>query len=143
MMTEVLVRKRLGGIEPASEEAFKVLGRIGTGAEFWIDIRDPRRRSTEQHNFWFAMVTQMFENQSYFKQFDHFRHAMLVKMGYRHEYQLKDGTPFYEPKSLKFGKMPQEEFTALVDDTLNFAEDMGFNRDDLLQYTRERAGVAA
>ena len=142
-MVEVLVEKTFGGCQPASEEAMKVLSRIGVGAKFVVDVKDPRRRSTEQHNFWFAMVNTMFESQQYIADFNHFRRALLVKIGYRHEYHFLDGTTYYEPESLKFGNMSQERFTGLVDDTLTFAESMGFDREELLKHTREYTGQAA
>lgn len=140
---QIQVERTIAGLKAESEEAYKVLGRIAVGAILTIDVKDPRRRSTDQHNFWFAMVNTLYESQEHYKDFNHFRHALLVAMKYRHEYKLKSGEIYYEPKSLAFGKMSQQEFSQLVDDTLDFAEDLGFSRDELLKFTRERAGMVA
>ena len=139
-MTQVLLRKEMGGARPASDDAYRVLGAIKEGTVFVADIRDPSRRSGAQHRFWFSMVNLMFESQDYYKTLDHYRHGLLIRMGYCDTYKHKDGTSVPIAHSLAFGKMPQDEFNGLVEDTLNIAEHMGFNRDDLLRYTRERAG---
>lgn len=139
-MTECSFRKEFGSLKPDDETAHKVISHIGTGHVVIADIKDPRRRSTKQHRFWFVMATLLYESQEYFKDFDDYRAALLIKMGYRKEYQMKDGTPVLIAKSLKFGNMEQTEFTALVDATLDFAESIGFDRDELLKYTQERAG---
>jgi hypothetical protein len=139
-MTEVMMERTIGGCKAASEDAHRLLAHIPIGQEFVADVRDNRRRSTDQHRFWFSMVNALYESQEHYKSLDTFRRAMLVAMGYCQEYKLKDGRIYYEPESLKFGKMPQERFSQLVNDTLDFAEGLGFNRDELLMFTRERAG---
>ena len=53
-MVEVLMRKDFGGLQPDSETAYKVLGKIGTGAVVTVDVKDPRRRSVKQHSLFFA-----------------------------------------------------------------------------------------
>ncbi|KKL96331.1 hypothetical protein LCGC14_1845520 [marine sediment metagenome] len=146
-MTEVLLKKELGGLRPASDDAYRVLGNLKNGVELVCDVRDPSRRSNAQHAFWFALANTLFESQDYYKTFDHFRACLLIHMGYCEIYQMKGRRGEQEnavikvpiAKSLKFGKMPQDEFNSLVEDTLAFAEAMGFDRDSLLAMTRERA----
>ena len=139
-MTEVLVERNQFGFKADSEEAYKVFGGIAVGTRLVIDVKDPRRRSTAQHRFWFVMANELFANQETYKTFDSFRKALLVIMGWRHEYHLPDGTLYLEPNSLKFGSMEQQTFTQLVDNTLDFAESIGFDRGELLRFTRDRAG---
>ena len=140
-MTDVLLERTIGGCKPASEDAHRMFKHIPVGQEFVADVRDNRRRSTDQHRFWFAMVNTLYESQEYFKSLDTFRKALLVKMGYRHEYQFKDGTVYFEPESLKFGNMKPGRFAQLVEDTLDFAESIGFDKNELLKFTRDRAGM--
>lgn len=138
-MTEVLLKKELGGLRPASDDAYRVLGNIKNGVELVCDVRDPSRRSNAQHSFWFALANTLFESQDYYKTMDHFRACLLIHMGYCEIYQMKGGREVPVAKSLKFGKMPQDEFNSLVEDTLAFAEAMGHDREALLAMTRERA----
>ncbi len=138
-MTEILLRKELGGLRPASDDAYRVLGNIKTGAEMVVNVPDPSRRSNAQHSFWFALVNTMFESQDQFKTMDHFRKRMLIALGYCEVYKSKDGPDVVIANSVSFGRMSQDKFNGLVEDTLNVAEAMGFNRDSLLAMTRERA----
>ena len=59
-MTKALYEKKFGALYPADETAFAVLGKIKTGTHLAIDVKDPSRRSTQQHNFWFGMLSSMF-----------------------------------------------------------------------------------
>jgi len=138
-MTECLFKKEFGGLRPASDDAYRVLSNIKAGTTVMADVKDPRRRSNQQHAFWFALATLLFESQEYYKTFDDFRRVLLIAMGYCEVYRLKDGREIPIAKSLRFGKMPQDEFNSLVDSTLSFAEALGFERDTLLAATRERA----
>ena len=142
-MTETLLKRTQFGLQADSEDAYKLLGNIPVGTMVVADIRDQRRRSTDQHRFWFSMVNTLYESQEYYKKFDTFRHSLLVVMGYCDEHKLKGGRIYYEPHSLAFGSMEQSTFTNLVNDTLDFAENLGFNRAELLKFTRDRAGMAA
>lgn len=138
-MTEVLLRKELGGLRPASDDAYRVLGNLKNGVELVCDVRDPSRRSNAQHAFWFHLVNTMFEGQEQFKTLDHFRKRMLIALGYCDTYKSKDGPDVPIANTVSFGGMSQDKFNGLVEDTLNVAESMGFDRDALLAMTRERA----
>ena len=138
-MTEGLYKKELGGLRPASDDAYRVMEKIHNGATVVADVMDTSRRSGQQHRFWFALANTLYESQEYYRTFDHFRACLLIHMGYCEIYQMKGGREVPIAKSLRFGKMPQDEFNSLVEDTLTFAETMGFDRDTLLAATRERA----
>ncbi len=136
-MTEVLLKKELGGLRPASDDAYRVLGNIPSGTKLVVDVRDPSRRSNAQHNFWFALATELYESQEQFKTFDHFRSRLLIHLGYCEIYKSKDGPDVPIANSLKFGKMSADKFNSLVEDTLAFAEAIGFEREALLSATQE------
>ncbi len=138
-MTEILLEKKLGGLYPASDDAYRVVGKVRTGSTVVADVRDTSQRSGQQHRFWFTLATTLYESQEYYRTFDHFRAYLLIHMGYCEIYQMKDGREVPIAKSLRFGKMPPDEFDSLVEDTLAIAESMGFDRDTLLAATRERA----
>ncbi len=138
-MTEILLEKKLGGLYPASDDAYRVVGKVRNGANVVADVKDTTQRSGQQHRFWFALANTLYESQEYYKTFDHFRACLLIHMGYCEIYKMKGGREVPIAKSLRFGKMPPDEFNSLVEDTLTFAESMGFDRDTLLAATRERA----
>ena len=139
-MTEVLVRKELGGLRPASDEAFKVLGKIKAGTVLVADVRDPRRRSNARHAYWFAIVTFLYESQSLYKNFDHFRRCLLIRLGYCTIYPQKKGEPIPQADSVAFANMTEETFGRLVDDTLEFANELGFERATLEAEARAFVG---
>ena len=138
-MTEILLEKKLGGLHPASDDAYRVLGTIKAGTTLVADVRSPARRSNAQHAYWFALANTLFESQELYKVFEDFRACLLIRLGYCNRYPQRDGSMVPVAKSLKFSKMSADEFTRLVDDTLTFAEEMGFNREALLAATQERA----
>jgi len=139
-MTEVLVRKELGGLRPASDEAFKVLSKIKAGTVLVADVRDPRRRSNARHSYWFAIVTMLYENQELYRDFDDFRRCLLIRLGRCTYYPQRNGEPIPQAKSVSFAKMTEEEFGRLVDDTLEFANELGFERATLEAEARAFVG---
>lgn len=140
-MTQILLRKDMGGLRPDSDEAYRVLGKVKNGTRVVVDVKDPTRRSTQQHRFWFAMANMLFESQEYYTTFDHYRQCLLISMGYCDVYKNRSGDRIPVAHSLKFGKMSQDEFNSLVESTLSFAESIGFDRAALLAETQERAAA--
>ena len=137
-MVEVLLVKEMGGLRPASDDAYRVVRAIRNGAKVVADVRNPARRSNEQHAFWFAMINTLYESQETYKIFDDFRWDLLIDLGYCRQYKKPDGSVRLIPRSLKFGKMSPDEFGKLVDDTLDLAERLGFDRIELLAQTKDR-----
>lgn len=135
---EVLLAKQINGsLRPADGAAWDKLRQIPAGTTMVVDIKDPRRRSGQQHRFWFALAHLLFENQSNYAEFEEFRARLLVYLGYYEPVKTATGETIAMPKSLRFGKMPADEFTALVDATLNFAASLGWDKDELLAQTKE------
>jgi len=137
---EVLLEKQINGsLRPANGEAWDKLRQIKAGTQLVADVKDPRRRSGQQHRFFFALAHVLFENQERYPDFDEFRARLLVYLGYFEAVKTQEGETIAMPKSLRFGKMPADEFTALVDSVLRFAEEQGFDRAELLAQTQEAA----
>lgn len=134
---EGLWEKRGGAFYPVDEPAWSFATKLKNHTRFVADCKDPTRRSGRQHRFWFALVGILFFNQDYYTSFEDFRAALLIRLGRCEWHKFKDGTEFPIAHSLKFGKMPQDEFNELVQATLDFAEQMGFDRDELLEQTEE------
>ena len=120
-MVEVLMRRTMGGIAPDPDsEAVPVLQRIAVGTLLVVDVKDPRRRSSQHHRWLFALLNKVWSNQNYFKSVEHLRHALLVRLGYCDEVRLKDGRTVHVPHSMAFAKMPREEFEKFAADAVKF-----------------------
>lgn len=130
-MTKILMEKAFGGLKPASEDAFRILKKIGNGAAVVVDVRDQSRRTTYQHNYFFVLVTLLHESQEYFKDLETFRKCLLIKLGFCDVFTFQDGTDVVVTHSVKPSAMPKDEFQRLVDAVLDYAETVGFNRKDL------------
>ena len=144
-MTEVMLKKEFGSLRPVDDEGYRVLGNIGSGVSVIADIKDPRRRSGKQFRYWFAILNVVWENsdaiQKYFKNFENYRHKVIIAIGRYDEFKNKDGTSDRIAHSIAFGKMDQDEFTQTVDDTLTFFEDeLNIPRKELEREARERIG---
>ena len=132
-MVEVLMRKDFGGLKPDSESAYKVLGKIGAGAVVTVDVKDPRRRSVQQHRLFFTLLNRAFDNQEYYPTLEMFRYALTVRLGYFEKFKFLDGEVILIPKSLAFANMTREEFSRLMDDAAAAIEEMlGMGKDELL-----------
>ena len=131
-MTKIMLRKELGALRPATDEAYRVLGSIGNGTTVLADVRDMRRRSNQQHSYWFAIITKVWENHEAIQKqcgdFETFRAMLLIELGYKKMVPKRDGTMREFAESVSFACMSQDKFTRLVDDTLTFMEGLGFDR---------------
>ncbi len=130
-MTMVQCTKEFGGLKPTDDDGYRIFEKIKNGQCVMADIKDMARRSNRQHGFWFAIVTLMFMAQSHYATLDHYRFALLIKIGRCKAYPQKEGPDIVIADSVSFAKMSNDEFSSLVADTLNLAEVIGFNRDDI------------
>ena len=128
---EVLMEKKLGGLSPAGDDAYRVISKIPNGAKISVDVRSWGKRSTIQHNYGFALLNILFEAQELYPTLEHFRKALLIHLGHCQRYPQRDGTEIAIADSMSFAKMPPEEYSQLIDEILSFAEGMGFDRSAL------------
>jgi hypothetical protein len=132
-MVEVLMRKDFGGLKPDSESAYKVLGKIGSGAVVTVDVKDPRRRSVKQNNLFHVLLNRAFDNQEYYPTVQMFRYALTVRLGYFEKFKFIDGEVIPVPKSLAFANMTHEEFSQFMDEAAAAIGGMlGMDKDELL-----------
>ena len=122
-----MLTKVMGSLKPETDAAFKVMSAIKNGAAVVVEIKDQNRRSARQHRYWFAIMNILFESQDYHKNFDVFRKLFLISLGRCDIHKTKDAVvPMAH--SLAFGKMSKDDFQTLVDETLSFAENLGFDK---------------
>ena len=118
---EILMRRTMQGFEVHPEgEGVEALRKIPLGMVLPVEFRDPRRRSSPYHRWFFALLNKIWANQTYFKSVDHLRHALLVRLGHYDEVKLKDGRVVQIPHSMAFHKMPREEFERFTADAIRF-----------------------
>lgn len=125
---KVLMRKRMGGLEVCDDAGHQALQSIRIGASVMVDIKDQSKRSNQQHNYWFAILTNLFESQELYKDFEHFRKAVLIHLGRCKAYPTKAHGEIVIADSVSPSKMPANEYSALIDATLNLAVTLGFDR---------------
>lgn len=103
--------------DPEGEEALK---RLKTGALFMITVT--QQRNLQWLRRWFVLVRMIFDNQSRFTNFELFRKAMLVEMGYADPQVSLDGKDYVlVARSVAFNKMKEDEFERLWADTCDLA----------------------
>ena len=130
---EVLMRKELGGVRPDSESAFKALGNIKSGTVVTVDIKDPRKRSVEQHRLFFALLNRAFDNQSHFDNINDFRFCLLIRAGFFKSFTMKDGDIIKIADSIAFGNMEQQEFNDVIHRVSEILADViGCTKEELL-----------
>lgn len=139
-MTEVGLRKEFGALRPESEDAARVLGRIANGTYVVADVKDHTRRSVKQHNYYFAIVDLMFDNQGAYKTKTQFRAVIQARLGFADIIETPAGRVLI-PQSIKFNAMPANEFHTLVEGILDIAEtEMGFDKETLRAEVSSRYG---
>ena len=138
MVTDLLFIKAADGSwRPADSTSWERSNKLPQAVLCHADIKNPQNRSGRQHAYAFALMSQLYQNQDTYKSFDHFRSALLIVLGECEWYETKALGRVPVAKSLAYGKMTADEFNAFVDKVLDFAESLGWDRAELLKYTRD------
>ena len=120
-MTEILCRRTIHGLAPEGEsEAVEVLRHIPVGTLVTCDVRDPSRRSSTYHRWFFCLLNKVHANQDYFQTVTHLRYALLARLGYVDRIILRGGREVTVPKSMSFAKMRAEEFGRFAEAAIKF-----------------------
>ena len=143
MATKIYMRVTKRGIAPDNQTYAKMFGDLGMtlGQQFWCTITKPRNQ--KHHAKFFAWLHPAFEAQGEFTDVERFRYWVIMTAGFYEETLFskpliltaefindlrKDSDNLFfltnqqglcggyrKPKSLKFSKMDQQEFTATYD----------------------------
>lgn len=115
------------GLVPSDSMAAEWFAKVGMGKHVAANVRLPR--NGKFHAKFFAMLNVAYANhewpdiQSQFgpvrTSFDMFRKYVTVKAGHYDMDLTPNGEFRAEPKSIKFGKMDQDEFERLYSDVLD------------------------
>jgi len=138
-MTVVQCEKQFGGLKPTDDDGYRVFSKIKDGQAVMVDVKDMSRRSNRQLGFWWAIVTLMFMSQKEYDTVEHFKQGLLITTGRCSAFKRKRQPDVVIADSVSFAKMSSDEFSSLITDTLNVAEHMGFNRDDIEHEARAKS----
>lgn len=139
-MTEINYIKSNQGLTPATEEDWEKHNRYKLGS--LVSGKFTEKRNGQFHNKFFSMLDVGFQawNPGELdekwgvpeKNPEQFREDVIIKAGYYTVSARLDGSIRVRAKSIKFGKMQQEEFEKLYSNVVNV-----LLRDVLTNYTKD------
>ena len=112
-----------GTLIPVNESDREILGKFKVGVPLRVQVTTPR--NYEFLKKYFALLNLAFD---YWepddealgeKNFNRFRSDVTILAGYYEQYIRVDGSLRIEPKSVSFGKMTEDEFTGLYNNTID------------------------
>lgn len=78
-----------------------------------LEFKVSRIRDVVQHRKYFAMIKLAFENQQHFENENRLRKWAQMKAGYYKAYPAPNGQTIYEPDSIAYSCMDEDDFTQL------------------------------
>ena len=106
-MTRFLVVKNLGVLRPVDEAGEEILRHVGQGEIVAVEMKRPR--NVAHHRKFFAMLSIVLENQSYYKSVEDILDVCKIRIGHVRTVQTKDGEVKI-PESISFASMDQDAF---------------------------------
>ena len=126
---KLLLRNTLSGLMPLYPSDFDEKRKLKLGQDYEAEIKNPR--NVGFHRKFFALVNLGHENTSIDMPFETYRKYLIMKAGYFKTYQTPKGT-FYEPDSISFGSMSQDQFEEVYSRVLDkVIEDIGVTKQDI------------
>jgi hypothetical protein len=126
---KLLLRNTLSGLMPLYPSDFDEKRKLKLGQDYEAEIVNPR--NVGFHRKFFALVNLGHENTSIDMPFETYRKYLIMKAGYFKTYQTPKGT-FYEPDSISFGSMSQDQFEEVYSSVLDkVIEDIGVTKQDV------------
>lgn len=139
---EILLRRDFGPVlRPCDEAGESALKRIGQGKIVACNVKQPR--NVQHHRLFFALMSKVFENQTYFKTVEQLVTALKIAIGHTDTIQTKRGT-YTIPKSISFAAMDQGEFDTFYENSVQFVLTEvipGLGRAELEAEIREMVGT--
>lgn len=121
-MKVFLVKQGNGSFLPSHDSDYQSLKKVKVGATVSCNITQPR--NVGFHRKFFALINLVFENQEFYDNIDYLRKELTKKAGYYDTYTNHKGVLCYEPKSISFASMSQEDFEDLYQRFLDAVEDV-------------------
>ena len=112
-MVEVLLQrkgKHLVAADPISQES---VDGMRQGEVVACTMRRPR--NVGHHRLFFALLNEVFVNQTRYATLDHLLDTIKIGVGHYDSYPLDDGRELVKPKSISFAIMDQSNFRQFYD----------------------------
>lgn len=129
-----IVRTPSGHIVPADEESRETLKTVPEGVvikcEFFLN------RDYQKHKKFFAFLKATFDMQEHFTEMDNYRTWLTMKAGWYDTIVAPNGRVIFQPKSIAFDKMEQDDFNKLYSTCIDvFLRELGkgITQDQLLR----------
>lgn len=128
---KLLLKNTLSGLIPLYPSDFDEKRKLKLGQDYEADIKNPRNIGF--HRKFFALVNIGHENTSLDMPFETYRKYIIMKAGFFKSYQTPNGV-FYEPDSISFSSMEQEQFEDVYSRVLDkIIEDIGNTKEEVEQ----------
>jgi hypothetical protein len=86
-----------------------------------VQVEFEKKRNTQFHRKFFALLNIGFENQDTFNLFDIYREYVLIGIGFCHIFIRPDGQPNYKAKSISYENLPDNnDFEKVYNDAVSF-----------------------
>lgn len=108
MATDLIMRRGLSGLMPATAQAEEAIRELPIGADFKVTVK--RGRNIQHHKLYWALVSLIHQNQSRYMTVENVSDALKIMVGHCEMMQLRNGQEIRVPKSISFAKMDQTEF---------------------------------
>lgn len=126
---EIYLRNTLNGLIPLYPSDFDEKRKLKLGQDYKADIIFPRNIGF--HKKFFALINIGFENTKLDMSIKAYRHYIVIKAGFFTAYSTPNGM-FYEPDSISFSNMQQDEFQDVYSRVLDkIIEDIGCTSEEI------------
>lgn len=112
-MTQFLVCKHLGRLQPLDDIGAQYLSKIKPNETFLVEIK--RARNPRQHRLYWALCNLVADNSEAYDTADQVSFVFKIATGHTMPTVGHDGRTYWQPRSIAFHAMPQEEFRKFLD----------------------------
>ena len=130
-MQVILTRLSNNSFLPAHNSDYDKLKRIKPGDIVQCEIKKPR--NLKFHRKFFALMNMVYDNQEIFESLDDLRYFLTMKAGFNKRVMTNKGEMIL-PKSIRFSKMDEHEFSELYDRILDvIVLEFDFNKELIIE----------
>ena len=128
---KLILRNTISGLIPLFPSDFDEKRKLKLGVDYEAEIKMPRNYPFLKK--FMALINLGCENSSLDMPHNTYRKYMTIKAGYYNAYSTPKGV-YYEPMSISFASMPEEEFQEVYSRVLDkIIEDIGSTREEIEQ----------
>jgi hypothetical protein len=110
---KILLAKTLRGLAPADRTAEDALSKIKLGTTFLCEIK--RARNPRQHALYWALCTLVADNSDVYSDAEQVSFVFKIATGHTMPVVGHDGRTYWQPRSIAYHAMPQDEFQKFFD----------------------------